>query len=207
MKTPLLLAAALLLAPSALASEEEPDTTCTGARLVAYHYEVANVTYQDLSELAGTLEAGEEVKAVLELEGCGTETVTFAAYEAEPGFALATQTLLAADTKVATNGTVVLSLQVPPCLYQLNLVYGEAIQAFQPPAVTYQAEHRFIDGLQDGKVCEAMLPPTLPSTSPVEPTTVEAPPTQVPFFPGGMAIALGLAGLLGVGMVIVNRRA
>jgi hypothetical protein len=171
---------------------------CDGTiALTGYHYFVLNgVNYTHLADIP--LHAGDDVTVVFTLQGCGEKTLSFVSYNATSDFNLPDQTVFGSDTGSFTEGTHTMDVIVPPCYYQIDFVFGAAIENFNPDGgVTYHDEGRFIDGTQAGQACE-----THTTTS----TTTGTTTTSIPFFPSGMAVALGMGGALAGTLVVLRRR-
>jgi hypothetical protein len=135
--------------------------------LTAYHYVIGNVTY---AHIPADLEAGTTVSVIFTLEGCNERVLSFVSYHTTADFNLPEQTVFDAETGTFGEGTWAMDIEVPPCYYQIDFVYGAVIVVFNPDAgITYHDEGRFIDGVQGSNSTCAPPPPPTPC-----PTNVEA---------------------------------
>ncbi len=150
-----------------------PEHSLTVAQ---YHYIVNNVSY---NQLAGHVNAGDQVTVDFILAGCGLKTLSFVSYNAPANFSLPTQTLFISDTQTYEAGENTLNITIPPCYYQVDFVYGTVISNFNPPQVTYGAQNRYIDGISGGNACVATPSPT-PSDTPTPTPTDTSTPTPTP---------------------------
>jgi hypothetical protein len=192
------LAAAVALALAGFALFVPAANACNdGPTISAYHYEIGGVSYDHLT---GTnTHAGDTVTAVFTLSGCGEKQVSFVSYNTTADHNLPDQTVFDSDTGTLTAGSHSLTIQVPPCYFQIDLVYGPVIEHFNPPTVTYHAQNRFIDGLVGGSEC------TTTTTSTTTTSTTTTTTTEIPFFPSAAAMAIAVGGAV-LGSVFMLRR-
>ena len=207
MKTPFFVAAlavTLALLPSATAMHREghgDGQGCPALTVSSVQYMVGNVTYDTIAELQGVVEAGANVTAIVDLEGCGTEVVTFAAYETNATLNATAPVLGDVHSELVGAGTVLLTITIPSCYVELVLALGPVlakIDATTVPPTTYEAQMRLLASLDLVVDCSKPEP---------APQTEETPTVETPFFTSMAALGLGLFASVGLAFAIMRRQA
>jgi hypothetical protein len=193
LQTQTLIVAALAVAwafsiPSAAASPVSEEG-CQEMALTSHSYVVNGKSYR---QIPPNLAPGTQVHVVFNVAAfCKTRTLSFVAYDAPPGFALQGQTVNNYQTGQFSGNGNMMTVTVPHCLYQIELVMGDVIHKFDPyNGITYHGLGRFIDGAIGGE-----LPCTPPTTT-----------TPIPTFPTTVSFVLGTLGALGAAFLVMRRR-
>lgn len=167
----------LWVAPAATAAGPRPATACTGAGALTGLGATVGGSAVTVHRrvVSGVVEGATVTMRFTVRDACAPLTVSLVAYKAPgPTFVradAAKQTVVAAATKAFGPGPAALSVAIPTCYFQVDLVVG-AVKAHLGGAGSFYArEHRLVAHATGGtKACttvkgvKIVKPPTLPRT-------------------------------------------
>lgn len=185
------LAAALALVPGAAAQDDPCDPHTALFDDLQYYQDGALAASG--TALQGNVHAGGNLTAqVTVADGCEA-TVTLVAYDVDTGADMATA--VSVDTQNLAEGVHNLTVSVPDCTFQVDLVVGAVVEAASSPEVLYQAEGRLLAYATGTADCATATLPELPCPVGVQVTAQADGSILLEFAaPVGLGLNTGLAG-------------